>query len=297
MVEFPSIRRRDAHPPEPVPEIEQELEPGDLLVMHLNAVEARAFIQLMRTYSLEDIIAQARVLAPTVEGAQHIVLLKLEQFADQIRRQRALETLPTTTFRYVSEKDPSSMSLGNIIDSANQYGGKRPNQESDIICVDSGHKIVKYLEEYLPRQRNILFVYDATRLIVPTAEERERDVNIKYYGKKPRSGQTLRDTLLGAIAFTDVEESRDPRFRARFDSAIYQRCDQTKGGPIPVRLRPGERVVTRMTQGRIGYAVIDQATSTETRFIQITSNDFNDNTIQLFAFLQQNISVLLNIME
>lgn len=109
------------------------------------------------------------------------------------------------TFRYTSSHEPGG--VDRVMNSI-PLGGISPNQSNAVgICVDGGHKIQDYLRIQLgalPPKDVFLFVYDLTKLRALSPDEKNADLNLKFYGMAAREGFTLREALVGVVHFASA---------------------------------------------------------------------------------------------
>ena len=107
------------------------------------------------------------------------------------------------TYRYVSVRNEKE--LQDVIDSAVVHGGKKPCDDRVGICIDPGSKVSDYVTLAINQDHEptALFVYDEDLLERLTPEEIRSDPTMNFvggYGRKPKTGYTLVDALLGTVA-------------------------------------------------------------------------------------------------
>jgi hypothetical protein len=127
----------------------------------------------------------------------------IKKLADFGKRSSITETT-SLAFRHV-QQDTTELAE-KVISDAEIYGGKSPDKQGDVgICVEFGNTN-KIDDDYLRRDKaNILFVYDAAKLVQLTADEMVTSSNwAAGYGVKAAEGYTLRDTILGIIMLESI---------------------------------------------------------------------------------------------
>jgi hypothetical protein len=170
----------------------------------LNFVEKFGILGLISNPNITEFAEKARGVTFTKE--EEVILEKFKEIAALYNTKEK-----RFAYRYVSTLS-SGMNINELVQSGYKNGGKNPQEKSEGSSVEKDHlgKVLKYLESFEESDK-LLYVYDQSKLEDLTKEERDADINLKYYGMKPKEGLTFADALVFQIALTLDDEPIEDR--------------------------------------------------------------------------------------